>query len=112
MVEGHRPRTPDGKAAASRKAYEGGQWLILLELLRMVNTDIKAAKNLTASSDRRLPCCSRGRNNRVHRTSMRWTRRWFYGQPKPSVQIPDSGRAHVHPTLPASTVATHCLDIE
>jgi hypothetical protein len=40
------PRTPDGKAAASRNAYKGGHWLMLRELARLVNAEVKAAQKL------------------------------------------------------------------
>ncbi len=40
------PRTPDGKAIASRNAYKGGQWLKLRELSRLVNGEIRAARDL------------------------------------------------------------------
>ena len=40
------PRTPDGKAKASRNAYKGGHWLMLRELSRLVNTEIRAARDL------------------------------------------------------------------
>ena len=40
------PRTPDGKATASRNAYKGGHWLMLRELSRMVNAEVKAGRDL------------------------------------------------------------------
>jgi len=40
------PRTPDGKATASRNAFKGGHWLMLRELSRMVNAEIRAARDL------------------------------------------------------------------
>jgi len=40
------PRTPDGKAKASRNAYKGGHWLMLRELSRLVNAEIKAGRAL------------------------------------------------------------------
>jgi hypothetical protein len=40
------PRTPDGKATASRNAYKGGHWLMLRELARMVNAEVKAGRDL------------------------------------------------------------------
>lgn len=40
------PRTPDGKATASRNAYKGGHWLMLRELSRFVNAEIRAAQGL------------------------------------------------------------------
>lgn len=36
------PRTPEGKAKASRNAFKGAQWLALLQLRRAVNAEIKA----------------------------------------------------------------------
>ena len=41
------PRTPDGKAATSRNAYKGGHWLMLRELSRLVNAEIREARELT-----------------------------------------------------------------
>ena len=41
------PRTPDGKATTSRNAYKGGHWLMLRELSRMVNAEIREAGELT-----------------------------------------------------------------
>jgi len=40
------PRTPDGKAAASRNAYAGGHWLLLRELSRQVNAEVEAGQEL------------------------------------------------------------------
>ena len=40
------PRTPEGKAKASRNAYKGGHWLMLRELARMVNAEVKAGRDL------------------------------------------------------------------
>ena len=40
------PRTPDGKAKASRNAYKGGHWLMLRELSRLVNAEIRAGRDL------------------------------------------------------------------
>ena len=40
------PRTHDGKAIASRNAYKGGHWLMLRELSRMVNAEIRAGRDL------------------------------------------------------------------
>ena len=40
------PRTPDGKATTSRNAYKGGHWLMLRELSRMVNAEVKAGRDL------------------------------------------------------------------
>ena len=39
------PRTSDGKATASRNAYKGGHWLMLRELSRMVNAEIREARD-------------------------------------------------------------------
>ena len=36
------PHTPDGKATAPRNAYKGGHWLMLRELARIVNAEVKA----------------------------------------------------------------------
>ena len=44
------PRTPDGKATASRNAYKGGHWLMLRELSRLVNAEVKAAQEFIESS--------------------------------------------------------------
>jgi hypothetical protein len=43
------PRTPDGKATAARNAYKGGHWLMLRELSRMVNAEIRDARELVYS---------------------------------------------------------------
>jgi hypothetical protein len=40
------PRTNEGKAKASRNAYKGGHWLMLRELSRMVNAEVKAGQDL------------------------------------------------------------------
>ena len=40
------PRTPDGKATASRNAYKGGHWKMLRELSRLVNAEVKAGRDL------------------------------------------------------------------
>ena len=40
------PRTPDGKARASQNAYKGGHWLKLRELTKMVNAEIREAREL------------------------------------------------------------------
>lgn len=40
------PRTPDGKAAASRNAYKGGHWRMLRELVRRVNAEVREAREL------------------------------------------------------------------
>jgi len=40
------PRTPDGKAKASRNAYKGGLWLKLRELSRLVNAVVREARDL------------------------------------------------------------------
>jgi hypothetical protein len=46
------PRTPDGKAKASRNAYKGGHWLMLRELSRMVNAEIRASRDLVGAIPR------------------------------------------------------------
>ena len=43
------PRTPDGKATASRNAYKGGHWLMLRELSRLVGAEIREARGLVDS---------------------------------------------------------------
>ena len=40
------PRTPDGKAKASRNAYKGGHWLMLRELSRMLSAEVEAGREL------------------------------------------------------------------
>ncbi len=40
------PRSPEGKATASRNAYKGGHWLMMRELSRMVNAEIQEARDL------------------------------------------------------------------
>lgn len=42
------PTTPEGKARASRNAYKGGFWLELREMRRMVNAEIREARELVA----------------------------------------------------------------
>jgi hypothetical protein len=46
------PRTPTGKATASRNAYKGGTWLLLRELSRMVISEVKAGKYLVKAIPR------------------------------------------------------------
>ena len=46
------PRTDEGKAIASRNAYKGGHWLMLRELARMVNAEIKAGQSLVDAISR------------------------------------------------------------
>jgi len=41
-----RPRTPDGKAKASRNAHKVGLWLKLRELSRLVNAVVREARDL------------------------------------------------------------------
>ena len=43
------PRTPEGKAKASRNAYKGGHWAMLRELSRLVNAEMREARELVAS---------------------------------------------------------------
>lgn len=43
------PTTPEGKARASRNAYKGGFWLELREMRRMVNAEIREARDLIQS---------------------------------------------------------------
>ena len=40
------PRTLDGKATASRNAYKGGHWLMLRELSRLVNAEIRSTREM------------------------------------------------------------------
>ena len=40
------PRTAKGKARAARNAWKGGHWLMLRELRRQVNTEIREARKL------------------------------------------------------------------
>ncbi len=40
------PRTPEGKAKASRNAWTGGHWLKMRELSRMVNAEVNVARDL------------------------------------------------------------------
>ena len=40
------PTTADGKAIASGNAYKGGHWLMLRELSRLVNAEIREAQDL------------------------------------------------------------------
>lgn len=40
------PRTPEGKAKASRNAWKGGFWLELRAIRRMVNEEIREAREL------------------------------------------------------------------
>lgn len=49
------PRTLEGKAKTSRNAYKGGQWLMLRELSRMVNAEIRAARDLVNRSSPQEP---------------------------------------------------------
>jgi hypothetical protein len=46
------PRTPDGKRKASRNAYKGGHWLMLRELSRMVNAEVRAARDMVKQVSR------------------------------------------------------------
>ena len=43
------PRSAEGKAKASRNAWKGGHWLMLRELSRQVNAEIREARNLVDS---------------------------------------------------------------
>ena len=40
------PRSAEGKAKASRNAGKGGHWLMLRELSRQVNAEIREARKL------------------------------------------------------------------
>ena len=42
------PRTPEGKAMVSRNAWKGGHRAQLRELSKMVNAEIRAARELSA----------------------------------------------------------------
>ena len=42
------PRTLDGKAKASLNAYKGAHWLKLRELTKMVNAEIREARQTVA----------------------------------------------------------------
>ena len=46
------PRTPEGKTTASGNAYKGGHLLMLRELSRMVNAEIKAGRDLVEAIPR------------------------------------------------------------
>ena len=43
------PRTPDGKATTAKNAYKGGHWLMLRELSRMVNAEVRETRELAES---------------------------------------------------------------
>ena len=55
------PRTPYGKATASRNAYKGGHWLMLRELSRLVNAEVREAREVLSASEGR---CRRPPPNR------------------------------------------------
>jgi hypothetical protein len=40
------PRTPEGKAVAAMNAYKGGHWLMIRELSRLVNAEIKMGRDM------------------------------------------------------------------
>jgi len=42
------PRTPEGKAKASRNAWSGGHWLKMRELTRLVNAEVRQARQMVA----------------------------------------------------------------
>ena len=42
------PRTTEGKARTAMNAFKGGHWLMLRELTREVNAEIKAARDLVS----------------------------------------------------------------
>jgi len=46
------PRTPEGKAKASRNAWTGGHWAMMRELSRLVNAEIREARELVNSVSR------------------------------------------------------------
>lgn len=41
------PRTPEGKAKASRNAWKGGHWRTMRELRWLVNAELQEAAKLT-----------------------------------------------------------------
>lgn len=45
------PRSAEGKARSSRNAYKGGHWLRLRELVRMVNEEVRVAREMTVRVD-------------------------------------------------------------
>lgn len=45
------PRTAEGKARSSRNAYKGGHWLRLRELVRLVNEEVRVAREMTVRVD-------------------------------------------------------------
>ena len=49
------PRTPEGKAASSRNAWQGGQRAQLRELSKMVNAEVRAARELAERCSYRRP---------------------------------------------------------
>jgi hypothetical protein len=40
------PLTPEGRATASRNAYKGGHWLMLRDLIKLVNAEIREGREL------------------------------------------------------------------
>ena len=40
------PRTPEGKAKASRNAWTGGHWAMMRELSKLVNSEVRQAREL------------------------------------------------------------------
>ena len=42
------PRTLEGKAKVGRNAYKGGHWLKMRELSRLVNAEIREARELVS----------------------------------------------------------------
>ena len=46
---GHQGRAADGKTTASRNAYKGGHWLMLRNLSKLVNAEIREARDLVDS---------------------------------------------------------------
>jgi len=43
------PRTSEGKCRASRNAWTGGHWAMLRELSRLVNSEVRQARELIES---------------------------------------------------------------
>ena len=44
------PRTPNGKVRSSSNAYKGGHWLKLREMTKMVNAEVRHAKETIATA--------------------------------------------------------------
>lgn len=46
------PKSPEGKAAASKNAYRGGHWLKIRELSCLVNAEVRQARELVEATPR------------------------------------------------------------